>query len=132
MTEKKEEKKVEEVQETAIKAAPAKAPVEKKKKTKKVEVKIEKAHKEAIYPIRGNIFEGVVVSAKAQKTVTVQRILTHYISKYERYKKVKSKLKAHVPNGIEVKEGDKVRIGETRKISKTKNFVVMEIIEGKK
>ena len=29
---------------------------------------------------------------------------------------------------MNAKEGDIVKIGETRKISKTKNFVVMEII----
>ena len=131
MTEKKEEKKVEAVAVKEEKPV-AKAPVTKVKKAKKVEVKIEKPQKEVAYAIRGNIFEGKVISAKAQKTITVERVLTHYISKYERYKKVKSKLKAHVPNGMEVSEGDKVRIGETRKISKTKNFVLMEVIEGKK
>ncbi len=94
---------------------------------KKVEVKKEKQ-----YPIRGNIFEGIVTSAKANKTITVKREITHYISKYERYKKVFSKIKAHVPEGMIVKEGDKVIIGETRKISKTKNFVVMKVITGEK
>ena len=88
--------------------------------------------KEKTYPIRGNIFEGKVVSAKANKTVTVERVLTHYISKYERYKKVFSKVKAHVPSGMVVKEGDIVQIGETRRISKTKNFVLMKVISDKK
>jgi small subunit ribosomal protein S17 len=101
-------------------------------KTKKVSKKTEtepKTMNTTKYQIRGNIFEGEVISAKAQGTITVQRQLTHYISKYERYKKVYSKVKAHVPQGIEVKEGDKVRIGETRKISKTKNFVLMEVLK---
>ncbi len=106
--------------------------VKKEKKSKKVaEKKVVKPieTKEKVYSIRGNIFEGKVVSAKARKTITVERILTQYIPKYERYKKVKSKLKAHVPTGFEVKEGDRVKIGETRKISKTKNFVLMEVIK---
>jgi small subunit ribosomal protein S17 len=80
-----------------------------------------------IFPIRGNIFIGKVVSAKANKTVTVEREITHYVRKYERYKKVKSKIKAHNPEN-KAREGDTVRIGETRKISKTKAFVVIEII----
>ncbi|MCX6800939.1 MAG: 30S ribosomal protein S17 [Candidatus Diapherotrites archaeon] len=84
-----------------------------------------------IYPVRGNIFEGKVVSAKANKTVAVERELTHYVRKYERYKKIKSKISAHNP-GNRAKEGDTVRIGETRKISKTKSFVVMEILGEKK
>lgn len=101
---------------------------ETKKASKKTEVKpITK--KATNYPIRGNVFEGEVISAKAQGTITVQRQLTHYVSKYERYKKVYSKIKAHVPQGVEVKEGDKVRIGETRKISKTKNFILMEVLK---
>jgi small subunit ribosomal protein S17 len=97
---------------------------------KKTEKKQEEKNK--TYPIRGNVFEGIVTSTKAQKTATVKREITHYISKYERYKKVFSKIKAHVPEGIIVKEGDKVQIGETRKISKTKNFIIMKVIGEKK
>jgi small subunit ribosomal protein S17 len=81
------------------------------------------------WPVRGNVFEGVVTSAKAPKTVTVRRDLVHFVSKYERYKKSSSKLKAHVPESMTVKEGDVVRIGETRKISKTKNFIVLEVLK---
>jgi small subunit ribosomal protein S17 len=87
---------------------------------------------EKTYPVRGNIFEGMVVSAKASKTVTVERDITHFIGKYERYKKVKSKIKAHNPSEINAKEGDKVLVGETRRISKTKNFVVIKVLGEKK
>lgn len=107
----------------------AKAEKKETKAKKLEEAKVEVAKKEKVYSIRGNIFEGKVISAKARKTITVERILTQYIPKYERYKKVKSKIKAHVPEGFEVKEGDKVRIGETRKISKTKNFIVMKVLK---
>jgi small subunit ribosomal protein S17 len=86
--------------------------------------------KEVIYPIRGNIFEGKVISAKSNKTVTVEREVIQYLPKYERYKKIRSRIKAHNPASINAKEGDKVRIGETRRISKTKAFVVMEILNG--
>jgi small subunit ribosomal protein S17 len=95
---------------------------------KKIEEKVKEIKTE--YPIRGNVFEGIVTSAKSNKTITIKREITHYISKYERYKKVFSKIKAHVPEGIIVKEGDKVIIGETRKISKTKNFVLIKVING--
>lgn len=87
---------------------------------------------EKTYPVRGNIFEGKVISAKASKTVTVERDITHFIGKYERYKKVKSKIKAHNPLEINAKEGDKVLVGETRRISKTKNFVVIKVLGEKK
>ncbi len=77
--------------------------------------------------IRGNVFIGRVVSAKADKTVTVERTITHYVQKYERYKNVRSKMAAHNPRCIGAKENDIVKIGETRKLSKTKAFAVLGI-----
>ena len=78
--------------------------------------------------VRGNVFAGKVVSAKTPKTVGVERELIHYIPKYERYRKIKSRVFAYCPECISVKTGDMVRIGETRKLSKTKSFVVIEVI----
>jgi small subunit ribosomal protein S17 len=78
--------------------------------------------------IRGNVFTGKVISDKRNKTVTVERKLTQFNPKYERYKKIKSKVAAHNPPEINAKEGDIVKIGETRKISKTKSFIVLEKI----
>jgi len=79
--------------------------------------------------VRGNVFTGKVVSAKGNKTVIVERIITKKIQKYERYQKTRSKITAHNPECINAKEGDTVKIGETRKLSKTKNFVVLEVEE---
>ncbi len=83
-----------------------------------------------VFSVRGAVLKGVVVSAKAPKTVTVERIITKYVPKYQRYKKIRSRIKAHVPDGVSVKEGDFVSIGETRKISKTKSFVVIGKVKG--
>ncbi|MFH0970622.1 MAG: 30S ribosomal protein S17 [Candidatus Diapherotrites archaeon] len=80
------------------------------------------------YPVRGNSLVGKVISAKAPKTVTVEREIVVYVSKYERYKKLRSRVHAHNPEWINAKENDIVRIGETRKISKTKAFVITEIL----
>ncbi|QQR92964.1 MAG: 30S ribosomal protein S17 [Candidatus Iainarchaeum archaeon] len=80
------------------------------------------------FPVRGNEFVGKVVSAKAPKTITVEREITVYVPKFERYKKIRSKVHAHNPDYMHAKEGDIVRIGETRKISKTKAFIVTEIV----
>lgn len=80
------------------------------------------------YPVRGNEFVGKVISAKAPKTVTVEREITVYVPKFERYKKIRSKVHAHNPESMHAKEGDIVRIGETRKISKTKAFIITEIV----
>lgn len=82
--------------------------------------------------IRGNLFEGIIVSTKTPKTVTIKREIVQYNPKYERYQKKTSKIKAHLPEHISVKEGDVVIIGETRKLSKTKSFIVIKKKEAKK
>ena len=78
--------------------------------------------------LRGRILQGYVVSTKMHKTIVIQRDYNYYISKYQRYERRKSKVTAHLPDCIEVKEGDQVKIAECRKISKTVAFVVIEKI----
>lgn len=79
--------------------------------------------------LRGNMLEGLVVSLKAPKTAVVEREYLHYVPKYERYERRSSKIHAYKPECIEVKEGDKVRIVECRPLSKTKKFVVVEVVK---
>ena len=78
--------------------------------------------------IRGRILEGVVISDKMRNSVVVKRELLEYIPKYERYAKKSSKITAHNPPCLNAKLGDNVRIAECRPISKTKSFVVIEVI----
>lgn len=78
-------------------------------------------------PVRGQILEGIVTSNKAERTITVERSFYKFIRKYERYEKRKSKIKAHLPDCIQVNVGDAVKIAECRPLSKTKNFVVIEV-----
>jgi len=77
-------------------------------------------------PVHGKILQGTVVSDKMQGTVVVQVDYLHYVPKYERYEKRKSRIMAHNPECINAKKGDKVKIGECRPLSKTKSFVVIE------
>jgi len=79
--------------------------------------------------VRGSQFIGRVASSKGKKTVIVERDYTKYIYKYERSLRKKSRIPAHNPECIHAKVGDMVRIGETRRISKTKSFVVLEVIK---
>ena len=78
--------------------------------------------------LRGRAFVGTVISAKMQKTVTVEWERKHFLKKYERYEKRKSKVNAHNPESVNAKEGDVVKIMECRPISKTKNFIVVEVL----
>ena len=77
---------------------------------------------------RGKTFSGTVVSSKMQKTVNVEWEWKGYLKKYERYEKKRRRVKAHNPQCINAGEGDIVRIIECRPLSKTKNFVVVEIL----
>jgi len=79
--------------------------------------------------LHGRILIGEVVSDKMHKTVTVTWERRINVPKYERYAKSYSKIKAHNPLCINAKKGDLVKVMETRPMSKTKNFVVIEILE---
>jgi len=79
--------------------------------------------------VRGIVLEGTVVSDKMDKTVVVEREYLHYVRKFRRYERRRSKIHAHNPPCINAKKGDKVLIAETRPISKTVSFVVVKILE---
>jgi small subunit ribosomal protein S17 len=76
-------------------------------------------------PVRGLMLRGRVVSSKRKGTVTVLREYLHYVSKYRRYERRRSKLSAHCPPCVKVNEGDEVLIGECRPLAKTVSFVVL-------
>ncbi len=76
--------------------------------------------------VRGRTFEGAVVSDKMSHTVTVELERMQVIPKYERYERRTSRLHAHNPPCIAAKVGDRVKVMECRRLSKTKAFVVVE------
>lgn len=80
--------------------------------------------------VRGRAFEGVVVSDKMTHTVTVELERMQRILKYERYERRTSKFHAHNPPCIKTKVGDRVKIMECRRLSKTKTFVVVQNLRG--
>lgn len=80
-------------------------------------------------PVRGRVIEGRAVSTKAQRTTIVEREYFHFIPKYERYERRHSRTVAYKPDCIDVKIGDKVKIAECRALSKTKHFVVVEVLK---
>jgi len=80
---------------------------------------------------RGRVLEGVVVSAKMDKTVTVKRDYLHHVPKFKRYERRHSRIACHNPPCINAKEENRVKIAECRPISKTVSFVVVEKLEEK-
>jgi small subunit ribosomal protein S17 len=74
------------------------------------------------------ILEGVVVSDKMDKTIVVkvERRVQHPI--YKKFIRRSKKYHAH-DEGNEFKAGDTVRIEETRPLSKTKSWRLVEVVE---
>ncbi|TDJ56130.1 MAG: 30S ribosomal protein S17 [Ignavibacteria bacterium] len=71
---------------------------------------------------------GIVVSDKMDKTITIaiERKVPHPI--YRKYFKKTTKLMAHDEKS-ECRVGDKVKIMETRPLSKSKRWRLVEIVE---
>ena len=69
--------------------------------------------------------EGVVVSDKMQKTivVSVERLVPH-----KKYVRVRRRFKVH-DEGNECRVGDRVRIQETRPLSRDKRWRLLSVLE---
>jgi small subunit ribosomal protein S17 len=76
--------------------------------------------------VRGQTLEGTVDSTEMTKTVIVEREYDVRVPKYDRYMKRRSRVPAHHPPCLDLSVGDRVRIAETRPLSKTKSHVVVE------
>jgi len=77
-------------------------------------------------PVRGQVLEGTVVSTAMQRTAVVERTLLHFVPKYERYEKRRRRYLAHAPPCLNVPIGHRVRIAETRPLSKLVSFCIVE------
>ena len=76
--------------------------------------------------VRGRVLEGIVHTARMDKTVIVDREFLEFSSKFIRYERRHGHIPSHNPPCIDAKEGDRVKIAECRPISKTVSFVVVE------
>ncbi len=72
--------------------------------------------------------QGTVVSDRADKTITVRIDTARRHPVYEKIVRQTHKIHAH-DEGNEAAEGDVVRVVETRKLSKTKHWKLVEIVE---
>ena len=78
-------------------------------------------------PIRGKLFEGTVIKSSAKNTIVIEKESPVYFTKFKRYARGKSRIHAHVPSNITLKEGDRVVAAECRPIAKSVSFVVVEV-----
>jgi len=79
--------------------------------------------------VRGKLLVGKVTKARMRNTITIEHEYHVWVRKYKRYERRRSKIHAHCPPCITIKEGDTVLIGETRPLSKKVSFVVLGILK---
>jgi len=76
-------------------------------------------------PVRGQIFEGTVISDGMDKSAVIRRERLVFVPKYERYMKRTSRMSVHSPPCIAAKAGDQVTVMECRPLSKTIAFTIV-------
>jgi small subunit ribosomal protein S17 len=81
-------------------------------------------------PVEGRRRErqGVVVSDKAEKTITVRIDVARRHRRYEKIVRSSSTLHAHDENN-DANEGDVVRVIESRPLSRTKRWTLVDVLE---
>jgi small subunit ribosomal protein S17 len=81
-------------------------------------------------PVEGarKVRQGVVVSDKADKTITVRIDVARRHRRYEKIVRSSSTLHAHDENN-EAHEGDVVRVIESRPLSRTKRWKLVDVLE---
>ena len=77
---------------------------------------------------RRKVKEGIVISVKMDKTVVVAVVARVRHRRYGKTLQKTSHLYAHDENN-EAQEGDRVRVAETRPLSKLKHWRVLEVLE---
>jgi small subunit ribosomal protein S17 len=81
-------------------------------------------------PVEGarRVRQGVVVSDKAEKTITVRIDVARRHRRYEKIVRSSSTLHAHDENN-DAHEGDTVRVIESRPLSRTKRWALVDVLE---
>jgi small subunit ribosomal protein S17 len=81
-------------------------------------------------PVEGRraVRQGIVVSDKGQKTITVRIDTARQHRRYEKIVRSSSTLHAHDENN-DAHEGDVVRVVESRPLSRTKRWKLVDVVE---
>ena len=80
--------------------------------------------------VRGRLLSGRAVSTAGSGFVVVEMEYLHMVPKFNRGERRRSRVSAHLPPCVEVRDGYRVTIGECRPLSKTISFVVVESKKG--
>jgi small subunit ribosomal protein S17 len=123
-----EERQAERVQERARKARLRRSRRLKEREARKAEPKSEPPAAVEHVHGRKKVRQGIVVSDKADKTITVRIDAARRHRRYEKIVRSSSTLHAH-DEANEAHEGDTVRVEECRPLSRTKRWKLVEVVE---
>jgi small subunit ribosomal protein S17 len=79
--------------------------------------------------VKNEPLKGTVVKKDISRSATIEWSKSHYVSKYERYELRRSRQRVHNPTCLNAEIGDEVLAVKTRPLSKTKNYVIIDIIK---
>lgn len=79
--------------------------------------------------VKKELLEGTIIKKDINRSATIEWNKSRYVPKYERFEVRKYKLRVHNPTSINAEIGQKVLVARTRPISKTKNHVIIKIID---
>ncbi len=82
--------------------------------------------------VKNELVKGVVVKKDVGKSATIEWQKPFYVPKYERYEIRRFRLRVHNPPVIDAEVGQEVLAARTRPLSKTKNHVIIKIINEEK
>lgn len=78
--------------------------------------------------VRGRTIFGTVIAQDVHKSATIEIPRSKFIKKYDRYEKKKARMRVHNPPCLNAKVGEKVRTMECKPLSKSKKFVIIEVV----
>ncbi len=80
---------------------------------------------------KGELFRGKVIRKDINRSATIEWFRSQYLKKYERYEVRRSRMRVHNPACLNADVGQEVVVARTRPLSKTKNHVIIQVVNGK-
>ena len=80
-------------------------------------------------PVKKEMLKGTIIKKDSSKSATISWQRSIYVPKYERFYLRRSRLRVHNPPCLDAQVGQMVVVARTRPLSKTKNHVIIHIME---
>lgn len=79
--------------------------------------------------VKNEFFRGKIVKRDLNHSATLELFRQSYVPKYERYETRRSRLRVHNPSCLDAAIGQEVVVARTRPLSKTKNYVIIQVVK---